>query len=132
MEEYLEKKMYVFRKSYNFYSKISLIILILKVIFSVSGISSYYYLPLSLLSLVSAIIEVIEKSMKQNERIVEYKLTYKFYNSLLNLYQVKKITMEDIKLRENDFMENIQFFPREKYIKQLKLNGYNFLPVINE
>lgn len=132
MEEYLEKKMYVFRKSYNFYYKISLIILILKVLFSVSGISSYYYLPLSLLSLVSGIIEVIEKSMKQNERIVEYKLTYKFYNSLLNLYQVNKITMEDIKLRENDFMENIQFFPREKYIKQIKLNGYNFLSVINE
>lgn len=132
MEEYLEKKLYVFRKSYNYFYKINLLILILKVSFSVSGISSYYYLPLALLSLITGIIEVIEKSVKLNERLTEYRLTYKFYNSLLNLYRANKIIEEEIRLRENDFIENIQFFPREKYIKQTKLNGYSFLSIINE
>lgn len=129
MEEYLEKKKYVFRKSYNFYFKINLIVLILKVSFSVSTISSYYYLPLSVLSFITVIIEVIEKSVKMNERLIEYRLTYKFYNSLLNLYKVKKLSEEEIRLRENDFIENIQFFAREKYIKQAQLNGYSFLSI---
>lgn len=132
MEEYLEKKLYVFRKSYNFYFKINLIILILKVTFSVSTISCYYYLPLAMFSLFTAIIEIIEKSIKMNERIIEYRLAYKFYNSSLNLYKAKKLTEEEIRLRENDFIENIQFFAREKYIKQTQLNGYNFLSIINE
>lgn len=127
MEEYLEKKLYVFRKSYNYYYKISIILLILKLLFSASGISGMYYFPLSLLSLISGILEILEKSIKQNERIVEYRLSHKFYKQMLNYLRAGKINMDEINIRETEFIENIQFFPREKYIKQAKLNGYNFI-----
>lgn len=127
MNEYLEKKMYVYRKSFRFYSNTSVLMLILKLLFGASGMSAYYYLPLAVLSLGGGIIEIFEKTIKHNERITEYKISYKFYQQMLNLYKSSKIEEKDIYAREKDFMEHIQFFAREKYIKEVALNGYNYI-----
>lgn len=127
MEEYLEKRMFVYRKSYNFYSKISTLLLVFKLLFSASGITAIYYLPLSYLSLCSGIIEIFEKSVKQNERLSEYRVSYKFYRQTLDLFKAQKLEREEIYLREKEFIENIQFFPREKYLKDVEMNGYRFV-----
>lgn len=127
MDGYLEKRMYVNRKSYNFYNKISILLLILKLIFSASGITSFYYFPLSFLSLITGIIEILERSINQNERLSEYKMSYKFYKQMINSFKAQKLTEEEIYLREKEFIENIQFFPREEYLKEAELNGYNFI-----
>lgn len=127
MEEYLEKRMFVYRKSYNFYSKISTLLLVFKLLFSASGITAIYYLPLSYLSLCSGIIEIFEKSVKQNERLSEYRVSYKFYRQMLDLFKAQKLEREEIYLREKEFIENIQFFPREKYLKDVEMNGYRFV-----
>ncbi|CAH1099299.1 unnamed protein product [Psylliodes chrysocephalus] len=127
MEEYLEKRLFVYRKSFNYYSQISILLLILKLFFSVSGISGYLYLPLCFISLFSGIAEIFERSIRQNERLTEYRVCYKFYKQMLDLNKAQKLNNQEIYLREKEFIENIQFFPREKYLKQAEINGYNYI-----
>lgn len=128
MNEYLEKRMYVYRKSYNFYNNLSLCILILKLFSSTIGSLGFIYNPiLATLSLVNGILILFEKNINQNEKISEFLIVYKFYNQIFLLFKAQKITEEEINVREKDFLENIQFFPREKYLKQAELNGYKYV-----
>lgn len=127
IEDYFEKRMYVYRNSYKFYSKISIALLIVKLMFSASGLSAFFYVELALLSLGSGIIEILEKSIKQNERLSEYKMCYKFYVQSANLFKANKITEVEFYLKEEEFIENMEFFPREKYLKETQLNGYSFV-----
>ena len=126
MEEYLEKKVFVYRKSYAFYSKIDTTFLISKFLFSSSGLSAFAFLPLAALSLGAALIEVLEQPLKIGQRKEEYRIAYKFYKELLNLYNVNELNDSDVSKREAEFIKTTNFFPREKYIKQVKLNGYKF------
>jgi hypothetical protein len=126
MEEYLEKKVFVYRKSYAFYSKIDTTLLVSKFLFSSSGISAFAFIPLASLSLGTALIEVLELSLKIGQRKEEYRFTYKFYQELLNLFKVGELSDSDVTKREVEFIKTTNFFPREKYIKQVKLNGYKF------
>jgi hypothetical protein len=126
MEEYLEKKVFVYRKSYAFYSKIDTAFLISKFLFSSSGLSAFAFLPLAALSLGAALIEVLEQPLKIGQRKEEYRIAYKFNKELLNLYKVKELNDSDVSKREAEFIKTTNFFPREKYIKQVKLNGYKF------
>jgi len=77
-------------------------------------------------SLLSGIVDIFEKSYKLNERIIEYRIFYKFYNQLTLLYKSNKINEDSICLKEAEFKETIKFFPREKYLKQTQLNGFKY------
>jgi cystathionine beta-lyase/cystathionine gamma-synthase len=126
MEEYLEKKVFVYRKSYAFYSKIDTTLLVSKFLFSSSGLSAFAFITLASLSLGTALIEVLELSLKIGQRKEEYRFTYKFYQELLNLFKVEELSDFDVSKREAEFIKTTNFFPGEKYIKQVKLNGYKF------
>ena len=78
------------------------------------------------LSLGAALIEILEQPLKIGQRKEEYRIAYKFYKELLNLHKVKELNDSDISKRESEFIKTTNFFPREKYIKQVKLNGYRF------
>ena len=127
MENYLEKKVFVYRKSYAFYSKINATLLVSKFLFSSSGLSAFAFVPLATLSLGAAFIEVLEQPLKISQRKEEYRFAYKFYQELLNLYKVGELSESDVSKRETDFIKTINFFPREKYINQAKLNGYKYI-----
>jgi hypothetical protein len=126
MEEYLEKKVFVYRKSYAFYSKIDTTLLVSKFLFSSSGLSAFAFVPLAALSLGAALIEVLEQPLKISQRKEEYRFAYKFYQELLNLYKASELSDFDVSKREAEFIKTTNFFPREKYIKLVKLNGYKY------
>jgi hypothetical protein len=44
----------------------------------------------------------------------------------LNLYKAGELSESDVSKRELEFIKTTNFFPVEKYIKQVKLNGYRF------
>jgi hypothetical protein len=100
METYLEKKVFVYRKSYAFYSKISTTLLVSKFLFSSSGLSAFAFVPLAGLSLGAALIEILEQC---------------------------ELSEFDVSKRKAEFIKTLNFFPREKYIKQAKLNGYKYM-----
>jgi hypothetical protein len=126
MEEYLEKKIFVYRKSYAFYSKIDAALLVSKFVFTSSGLAAFAFVPLAALSLGAALIEVLEKPLKINQRKEEYRFAFKFYQELLNLYKSGELSESDISKREVEFIKTTNFFPRERYIKVAKLNGYKY------
>jgi hypothetical protein len=127
MDSYLEKKVFVYRKSYAFYSKINTSLLVSKFLFSSSGLSAFAFVPLASLSLGAALIEVLEQPLKIGQRKEEYRFAYKFYQELLNLYKAGELSESDVSKREAEFIKTLNFFPREKYIKQAKLNGYKYV-----
>ncbi len=127
MEEYLEKKVFVYRKSYAYYSKINTTLLISKFLFSSSGLSAFAFVSLAVLSLVAALIEILEQILKIGQRKEEYRFAYKFYQELLNLYKGGELSEFEVSKREAEFIKSLNFFPREKYIKQAKLNGYKYV-----
>ncbi len=127
MESDLEKKVYVYRKSYAYYSKINTTLLVSKFLFSSSGLSAFAFVPLAALSLGAAFIEVLEQSLKIGQRKEEYRFAYKFYQELLNLYKAGELNDSDVSRKEAEFFKSLNFLPREKYIKQAKLNGYNYM-----
>jgi hypothetical protein len=127
METYLEKKVFVYRKSYAFYSKINTTLLVSKFLFSSSGLSAFAFVPLASLSLGAALIEVLEQPLKIGQRKEEYRFAYKFYQELLNLFKAGELSESDVSKREAEFIKTLNFFPREKYIKQAKLNGYKYI-----
>jgi hypothetical protein len=123
MEKYLQKRLYVYRKSYIYFYKIGIGLSISKLLFSASGLSSLALPPLVCLSLGSGVIEILDKRLKISGRIEEYKLIYKFYRQLLHLYKADKINEKEINLREEEFVSNFNYFPREKYLEKVHLNG---------
>ena len=127
MDSYLEKKVFVYRKSYAFYSKINTSLLISKFLFSSSGLSAFAFVPLAALSLGATLIEVLEQPLKIGQRKEEYRFAYKFYQELLNLFKAGELSESDVSKREAEFIKTLNFFPREKYIKQAKLNGYKYV-----
>ena len=127
MEEYLEKRIYVYRKSYNLYQKISISLSISKFILSASGLSAFVLIPLAALSLSAGIVEVIEKSINILEKKEEYKQCYIFYKQLQNLFKSSSISEDEIYTKEKDFINNLKYFPVEKYVKQTQLNGYKYI-----
>lgn len=127
MEEYLLKKIYVYRKSYHHYHKINITMTVSKFFLSSLGLSAFVMVPLAALSLSVGIVEVIEKALNIVERKEEYKQSYKFYKQLLNSYKSNAITEEEVYKREEDFINNLVHLPREKYMKQTQLNGYAYV-----
>jgi hypothetical protein len=123
MEKYLQKRLYVYRKSYIYFYKIGIGLSISKLLFSASGLSSLALPPLVCLSLGAGVIEILDKRLKISERIEEYKLIYKFYRQLLHLYKADNINEKEINLREEEFVSNFNYFPREKYLEKVHLNG---------
>ena len=127
MEEYLDKRIYIYRKSYNLYQKISISLSISKFILSASGLSAFVLIPLAALSLSAGIVEVIEKSINILEKKEEYKQCYIFYKQLQNLFKSSSISEDEIYTKEKDFINNLKYFPVEKYVKQTQLNGYKYI-----
>lgn len=127
MEEYLEKRIYIYRKSYNLYQKISISLSISKFILSASGLTAFVFVPLSALSLSAGIVEIFEKTLHILSKKIEYKQCHIFYKQLLILFKSKSISEEEIYMKEQDFISNLQFFPVEKYVKQTQLNGYKYI-----
>lgn len=123
MEKYLQKRLYVYRKSYIYFYKIGIGLSISKLLFSASGLSSLALPPLVCLSLGAGVIEILDKRLKISERIEEYKLIYKFYRQLLHLYKADKINEKEVNIREEEFVSNFNYFPREKYLEKVHLNG---------
>lgn len=129
MEEYLKKRMYVYRKSYKYFLKCKIGISLSKAIFATSSLSGIAVTPLFAISAISVIIEILDNefktSLKLMDRVEEYKLSFNFYCELLHLFEARQISEEEIHLREKDFIKNLKYFPREKYLKQMKINGYS-------
>lgn len=127
MEEYLEKRMFIYRKSYNCFQKISISLSVGKFLFSASGLSGLVLIPLSALSLGAGVIEVIDRSLNISERKEEYRYAYKFYKQLLNLLKSNTLSENDAYKREDEFIQSLKYFPVEKYVKQTQLNGYKYV-----
>ncbi|GBN18452.1 hypothetical protein AVEN_78478-1 [Araneus ventricosus] len=127
MEEYLLKKIYVYRKSYHHYQKVTVSLTITKICLSSLGLSAFVMAPLASLSLSDGIVEAIDKVLNILERKEEYKQSYKFYKQLLNSFKSKAISEEEVYRRKDDFIENLVYLPREKYMKQTQLNGYKYV-----
>lgn len=89
-----------------------------------SSLSGFALPPLIVLSLGAGIIEILDKSFTIAERTEEYKMTYKFYKQLHLLYKAQKINQDEVYIRESEFVANLKYLPREKYLKDVKLNGY--------
>lgn len=127
MEEYFKKRLYVYRKSYKYYLNCKIGISCGKAIFATSGLSGIAITPLFAISIMSVIVEIIDNEFKTSlnlsDRIEEYKFSFNFYSELLHLFKAQQISEEEIHLREKDFIKNLKYFPREKYLKQMKLNG---------
>src|ERR1700754_1427654 len=85
--EYLEKRIYVFRKSCVYFSNVDHAFLVSKFLFTSSSLTAFAFLPLAALSLGAALVEVLEKPLKIAQRKEEYRFAYKFYKELLNLYK---------------------------------------------
>ena len=83
-------------------------------------------LPLDSLSLGTILIEILEKYLRKAERKTEYKTAYSFYLKLLAMYKSVELTNEEIIKRENELRKTLQFLPREKYMKQVKLIDYKY------
>ena len=98
-------------------------------ILNIVSVSGIYFLPLTFLSLISGIFEILEKSLRISERTEEYKFVYKFYQQMLNNYRSNKINENEINTRESELEQNLIFFPLEQYLKEAGLNGYG---VINQ
>jgi hypothetical protein len=98
-----------------------------KLLFSASGLSSLALPPLVCLSLGAGVIEILDKRLKISERIEEYKLIYKFYRQLLHLYKADKINEKEINLREEKFVSNLNYFPREIPRKSSLKRKLNYL-----
>ncbi|UYV71716.1 hypothetical protein LAZ67_9000115 [Cordylochernes scorpioides] len=79
MEAYLEKRIYVYRKSYNYFSNINIYLLISKFVLSSSGLAAFAFVPLAALSLSASVVDIIERQLKLNDRKEEYKMAMKFY-----------------------------------------------------
>lgn len=130
MGEYLKKRLYVYRKSYKYCLKFKIGISLSKTILAASSLSDIAVTPLFAISAISVIIEILDNefktSLKLIDRIEEYKLSFNFYCELLHLFEAKQISEKEIHLREKDFIKSLKYFPREKYLKQMKLNGYSF------
>lgn len=102
MEDRLEKWLYVYRKSYKFYSDASLMLSVGKFMFSTSSLTAFALLLLASLSIAAGILEIVDKSLQVSERKEAYKHAYKFYKSLLNSLRAKVITEEEALLKEQD------------------------------
>ena len=92
--------------------------------FSASGLSPFAMLPLASLSLGTVLIEICEKYLRITEGKAEYKTGYSFYLELLAMCKIRELINKEIIKRENELLKMLQFFPREKYMKQVKLNCY--------
>lgn len=130
MEDYLQKQLLVYRKSYHFFFRIGILLSISKTVFSVSSLLSYFYFPLTSLTLITSCLEVLEKSLKISERVEEYKHAYKFYRQFLHQFRAKTLSATEINAREQELNNNFNFFPLEKYLKETQLNGYGVLKTI--
>ncbi|GBO36549.1 hypothetical protein AVEN_166994-1 [Araneus ventricosus] len=98
-----------------------------KFVLSSLGLSAFVMVPLAALSLSAGIVEVIDKALNIVERKEEYKQSYKFYKQLLNSFKSNALSEEEVYRREEDFINNLVYLPREKYMKQTQLNGYAYV-----
>ena len=114
------------RRSYAYYSNVDAAFLVSKFLFTSSSLSAFVFVPLAALSLGAAVIEVLEKPLKIAQRKEEYRFAYKFYQELINLYKSGELNEHDVNKRELEFVKSMNFFPREKYIRETRLNGYKY------
>lgn len=117
--------MYVYRKSYQFYSNVSLTLSVGKFLFSTSSLSAFALLPLASLSIAAGLVEIVDKSLQIAERKEEYKHAYKFYKTLVNSLKAGTLTEAEVLEREQEFVRDLKYFPMEKYLKKKGLNGYS-------
>jgi hypothetical protein len=69
MEKYLQKRLYVYRKSSIYFYKIGIGLSISKLLFSASGLSSLALPPLVCLSLGAGVIEILDKRLKYQKEL---------------------------------------------------------------
>ena len=73
MEEDLEKRLFVYRRSFKYYGTVSNAFQVSKFIFSASCLSAFALLPLATLSLGRVLINTLEKYLRIAERKADYK-----------------------------------------------------------
>ena len=78
MEDYVEKRIHVYRKSFYLYQKISISLSVSKFILSASDLSAFSIIPLVSVSISAGILEVIKKSLDILEKKEEYKKCHIF------------------------------------------------------
>jgi hypothetical protein len=125
MEDYLEKQIFVYRRSFKYYMGMSNIFSISKFICGASGLTAFAFLPLASLSLSVGVFAFLDKHYNVGEKKEVYKMGWKFYKDLQLKYKAKKISEEEIYEQERNFIQNLTYLPRECYIKKMKLNGYS-------
>src|SRR5215475_6820149 len=96
LDIYLEKCVYVYRRSCKDFSNLNSVLFFLKSCFGASSLTAFAFLPLAGLSLGVVVVEIIEKSLNVNEKKEVYKIAFKFYKELLLKYKAGKITMEEV------------------------------------
>src|SRR5258705_12733700 len=119
MQEYIEKKIYVYRNSYKYYRNISTAFLISKCLVSASGLSAFVFLPLASLSLGAAIIQIIEDHFNFKQQELLCTILYR----IIKYFQQGEV---DILKYEENLIKTVHAMPREKYLKQMALNGFKY------
>lgn len=127
MEKYLEDRLYVYRKSYNYYYKIDTCTLVLNLILSTIGPSLGIFIDvhLAILSYITGLLLGLDKILKIKEIMIDFQKCYKFYEDLLLQYRSGKINDQDIFDKESAFKKSITTTAVEKYLKRKGLNGYS-------
>jgi hypothetical protein len=65
-----------------------------------------------------------EKELKEANCRISALQSIRFRRSLrIVLYKADKINEKEINLREEEFVSNFNYFPREKYLEKVRLNG---------
>jgi hypothetical protein len=119
MERDIKNQIYIYRKSFRFYYKLGMFILLLKCVLGISGVSAFVCSYLAPLSLGAPTIDLVTKKLDIEERKAEYHMAYKFYEECYNKYKAKSLNDTDFYQLAADFLKSQTYLPREKYMKEL-------------
>ena len=116
MESEIKKQMKTYQKSFRYYSKLSLVILVAKCILGSSGLSAFACTYLSILSLGAPILDLITRHLSIEEKKTEYYSAFRFYEDCLNKYKCHILTELNYYEQETYFLKTMHYLPRKKYI----------------
>lgn len=122
----LQSWTYVYRRSFKYYHRMSIVLFACKAAFTLGGLSAFVGpLPLLVMSVGALFVDIVDKAYKVAERANEFERIAADYRDLVNM--ATRYTPERVAERECEIKKNSKFFPREVYLKQMKLNGYQFV-----
>lgn len=126
-KKYLMSWYYVHRRSHVFYYRLSIILFLFKAAFTLGGLSAFIGpLPIIVISLGALLIEVGDKVYKVSEKMHEFERMAADYRDLLYSFTIAPTDTDAILRREREIKKNSKFYPLETYLRDMRLNGYQY------